>query len=144
MVTQPVFYFNSLLGGQPKEHHILTALTIIITAAFGGFLVTSFHPEYLTLFENPIMQFFTSLMLFNAVHQSPVPTQWMYYDAIILTILLQLIAFATHASYGNGGKKHLRWTTQLRGKDIVAMMVTIFVIFLLMIRRKGYSILLVN
>lgn len=128
------------MGGPPESHHLTKEISIIFTAAISGYLITSFHPDYLLLFENPVMQFSVALLIFNLGRSEAIPYNWLFLDALLLTGVLQLIERLTTWYYSEDGKMQApEWTTRLRPKDLVAMAITILVGMMLLFRWKDYD-----
>lgn len=93
-------YAKSLSGGPPASHTVRQGALLILGAVFAGYTATAFPPQFLKLFEKPWMQYIVFLVLFSSNYwgESSLPKMYVFLDALLFTILLQMaIHFAKKA-----------------------------------------------
>ena len=87
-------YAKSFLGIGSKfpMRNISASSQLVIGAVFAGYTSTAFPPEFLKLFEHPVAQFFIFFLLFNSMeHVKGFPTIFVIVDAVLFTILIQVV-----------------------------------------------------
>lgn len=101
-------YIKSLSNPAPigASHGLLN---VMVSACIGGYMLSGFPTEFLTIFENPIFQYPVMLVLFetNTLHRR-VDYWWIYADALIATIVLLIIKLIIEVSYGK--KPRIKFT----------------------------------
>ena len=95
-------YARSLQGGEPSAHTVRQAVQLVIGAVFAGYTVTAFPPQFLKLFEKPVMQFFVFLVLFNQNYWSGskgFPRWYVLLDALLFTAVIQTAIYFAKKYY---------------------------------------------
>jgi len=84
-------YLESLGGGPPASHTVRQGAQLILGAVFAGYTATAFPPQFLKLFETPLMQLFIFFILFyqNYWNQKGFPKWYIVLDAVLFTAFLQ-------------------------------------------------------
>lgn len=100
-------------------------VTTVATAALGGYLITGMHPNFLALFEHPLMQFLTCFMIFHLSLSDDTPFTVSMFDAILLTLFIQVVAYISNRFWAKDTDKDTpmrpRWTKLTYSKDYLAM-----------------------
>jgi|APSaa5957512493_1039668.scaffolds.fasta_scaffold12448_4 hypothetical protein len=96
----PNKYLKSVMGGSPKDHHLLSSVQLIIGACFAGYTVTHLPPKFLELFERPYVQFVVFYVLFNTSHGDSVSKFWIFVDALLFTTLMNVGIYVIKRTYG--------------------------------------------
>lgn len=96
----PVKYFKSAMGGPPQDHHFIESIQLIIGACFAGYTVTHLPPKFLELFERPYVQFIVFYILFNTSHGSSISKVWVFVDALLFTLVINIAIYLIKRGYG--------------------------------------------
>ena len=94
-------YLGSLAGGPPASHTVRKGAQLILGSVFAGYTATAFPPEFLKLFEHPLLQFFIFFILFyqNYWNQQGFPKWYIMLDAALFTAFLQTSIYVTRKFY---------------------------------------------
>jgi thiol-disulfide isomerase/thioredoxin len=94
-------YAKSLAGGPPASHTVRQGALLVLGAVFAGYTATAFPPQFLKLFEKPWMQYIIFLVLFSSNYwgESGLPKLYVFLDALLFTVLLQVAIHFSKKAY---------------------------------------------
>lgn len=97
--TKQLRTYTKSFSSNKRFTHLFKSVQLIIGAVLAGYTAQNIPIVYMRYTAHPIGQFFIYFLLFNQSHESKTPIQWIILDAILFTIVINLILFIIKKHY---------------------------------------------
>ena len=91
--TKQLRTYTKSFSSNKRFTHLFKSIQLIIGAVLAGYTAQNIPHTYMNYASHPIGQFFIYFLLFNQSHNSKTPIQWIILDALLFTLVINLILF---------------------------------------------------
>ena len=91
MRRSPLQTYTDSFSSFSRSKQFFNSVQLIIGAVLAGYTAQSIPTKYMEWASHPIGQFLIYYLLFNQSHSSTIPRTWIFIDALIFTIIMNII-----------------------------------------------------